>query len=51
MSLIVKPINGHLVKGKDLVFFKKDPYVVLQVGNEVRKTLPHENGGQDPVWS
>lgn len=51
MSLYVKALNGHLVKGKDMIVFKKDPYCVLQVGNEIRKTRIHENGGQDPVWN
>lgn len=51
MSLIVKPLNAELIKGNDLIFFKKSPYVVCQVGNEIMKTNPDKNGGKTPKWS
>lgn len=51
MSLIVKPLNAELVKGNDLIFFKKSPFVVCQVGNEIMKTNPDKNGGKTPKWS
>lgn len=46
MSVIVKPINAQLTKGTDFVFFKKSPYVVCQVGNEMHQTIPNKSGGK-----
>lgn len=50
MSLIIKPLGAHLAKGKDMIFFRKDPFIVCQVGNEIYQTMPHEAGGESPVW-
>ena len=33
MSLTIKPVSGHLNKGTNFVFLKKNPYVVCQLGN------------------
>lgn len=51
MSIIVKPLNALLTKGNDLIFFKKSPYVMCQVGNQIMKTNPHKNAGKAPKWS
>ncbi len=51
MSLIVRPLNAELIKGNDLLFFKKSPYAVCQVGNEIMKTAADKRGGKTPKWS
>jgi hypothetical protein len=51
MSLIIKPFSANLTKGNDHIFFKKSPYLVAQVGNEIQKTSPCKNAGKSPQWS
>lgn len=51
MSLIVKPLTAELQTGTDLVFFKRDPYVVCQVGYETHQTMACKDGGKHPTWN
>lgn len=51
MSLIVRPISAQLNSGTDLILFKKDPFVICQVGGETYKTMADKNGGKNPKWA
>lgn len=51
MSLLVKPISANIVKGREHLFFKIDPYVICQVGTQKRQSQPHKSGGKEPQWT
>ena len=49
-TLVLKPQAGKFLKNLD--FMKNmDPYLVGQVGNEVRKSTVAESQGMTPVWT
>lgn len=50
MSLIVRPTEAILTHDTE-VFSKMDPYCVVKLGQQQRKTRVHDEGGKKPRWS
>lgn len=50
MSLYVKPISALLTHDTEL-FSNMDPYVVIKIGHEKKKTSTHKEGGKKPKWN
>ena len=49
MTFYVKPISALLTRDTEM-FSNMDPYVVVMIGNEKRKTKTHKEGGKKPKW-
>ena len=49
-SLTLKPLAAKLAKDKDF-FTKQDPYLIVKIGAQKRRTKTHQNGGKNPTWS
>ena len=48
-TLIIRPVGARLVKDTDW-FTKMDPYLVVTMGSQTRKTKVHDSGGKNPAW-
>ena len=49
-ALIVKPISGKLTRDTEFMG-KMDPYCVVKVGNQKKRTAVHHSAGKFPCWS
>ena len=49
-NLTVKPVEGKFYKNYDW-FGKMDPYVVIQLGSQVKRSATHWKGGKHPRWT
>lgn len=50
MKLSIKVMQAQLTRDTD-VFTDMDPYVIVKVGSQSRRTRTIDNGGKKPVWN
>ena len=49
-KLFISPKSAALSRSTDW-FKKMDPYVVVRIGKQVKKSRTHKNGGKEPSWT
>ena len=49
--LNVKVLCGRRLRDTTYIIGSQNPYVVLKLGQQVKRSDPHEDGGINPVWN